>query len=308
MGTMTLVEFKLRTRDQLIAGIVEDIYTTNPIYAFVPWIGFAGSGVTVNREKAMGDAEFLAIGGTIAAKNPSAVERVTFEPTTCIGDAEINDLEVAMSGSDINDVVAMEVSSKSKSIGRKIQQGMASGDGTTPNMNSMASMVDSSQVVTVTGGDIFDDLDLLTTKIMSKDGITDWIQVPGRTALKIRTAYRALGGVPMIEVKMGNKTFKVMEFNGIPIFTNNFLSITETASGAALTGGALSSMFAGVWDDGTKKIGSAIIYPQAIAAGISVKNIGAKELKDEDIYRVKAYMNFASFNRRGLARMTDVPK
>ena len=33
MSTMTLVELKKRTRDQLIAGVVEDIYTTNPIYA-----------------------------------------------------------------------------------------------------------------------------------------------------------------------------------------------------------------------------------------------------------------------------------
>lgn len=303
---MTLVEFKKRTRDQLIAGVVEDIYTTNPIYAFMPWMGFAGTGISVNREQTIGDAQFLAIGGTITAKTPSAVEQVLFEPTTCIGDAEINDLQVAMSGSDINDVVTDEVSSKSKSIGRKLQAGVATGDGSSPNMNSMHSMIDSGQYATG-GAATFEMYDALIDLVKSKDGIVEWIQMHGRDLRAYRAMLRALGGtVPTIDVQMGNKTIKINEFNGIPIFQNDYLSITETAGGAALTGGALSSIYAGVWDDGTKKIGSAMIYPQAIPVGITVKNIGSKELKDEDIYRVKAYMNYAIFNRRSIARLTDM--
>ncbi len=306
MGTMTLPEFKKRTRDQLIAGVVEDIYTTNPIYAYVPWMGFAGSGISVNREAVMGDAQFLAIGGTITAKAPSEVEQVLFEPTTCIGDAEINDLQVAMSGSDINDVVTDEVSSKAKNIGRQIQNGIATGDGSSPNMNSMHSMIDSAQYAT--GGAL--DLsmyDALIDLVKSKDGIVDWIQMHGRDLRAYRAMLRTLGGTaPTIDIQFGNKTIKLNEFNGIPIFQNDYLSITETAGGAALTTGVLSSIYAGVWDDGTRKIGSAIIYPQAIPMGISVKNIGAKETMDEDIHRVKAYMNFAIFNKRSIARLTDM--
>ncbi len=306
MSTMTLVEFQKRTRDQLIAGVVEDIYTTNPIYNFIPWQGFAGSGISVNREVAMGDAEFLAIGGTITAKAPSEVEQVLFQPTTCIGDAEINELEVAMSGSDINDVVAMEVSSKSKNVGRKIQAGIATGDGSSPNMNSMFSMVDSAQYST--GGDATLEMyDALIDLVKSKDGQVDWIQMHGRDIRAYRTMLRALGGtVPTIDVQYGDKTIKINEFNGIPVFQNDYLSITETAGGAALTGGALSSIYAGVWDDGTKKIGSAMIYPEAIPMGISAKLIGEKEAKDESIYRIKAYMNYAIFNKRSIARLTDM--
>jgi hypothetical protein len=305
MGTMTLVEFKLRTRDQLIAGIVEDIYTTNPIYAFMPWIGFAGSGVSVNREETLGDAQFLAIGGTITAKAASAVDQVIFEPTTCIGDAEINELQIAMSGSDVNDVVATEISSKAKSVGRKIQLGVATGDGSSPNMNSMHSMIDSGQYAT--GGALtFDMLDELIDLVKSKDGQVDWMQANGRDIRAYRALCRKLGGVPMMEVKLGNRTIQVEEFNGIPMFQNDYLSVTETASGAALTTGVLSSMYAGVWDDGTKKVGAGIIYPEAIPAGISYKPIGEKETADEMIHRVKAYMNFAIFNKKGIARLTDL--
>lgn len=305
MPTMTLIEFKKRTRDQLIAGVVEDIYTTNPIYNEIPWIGFAGSGISVNRETTMGDAQFLAIGGTITAKAASAVTQVLFEPTTCIGDAEINKLQVAMSGSDMNDVVATEISSKAKNVGRQIQNGIATGDGSSPNMNSLHSMIDSGQYATG-GAGTFEMLDELIDLVKSKDGQVDWMMAHGRDIRMIRAMYRALGGVPMIEVQMGNRTIKVIEFNGIPIFQNDYLSITETAGGAALTTGVLSSIYAGVWDDGTKKIGAAIIYPEATVAGINVEPVGAMETKDEDIFRVKAYMNFAIFNKRGVARLTDM--
>lgn len=305
MATMTLVEFKKRTRDQLIAGVVEDIYTTNPIYQEIPWIGFAGSGISVNRETTMGDAQFLAIGGTITAKAASAVTQVLFEPTTAVGDAEINKLEVAMSASDVNDVVATEISSKAKTVGRLIQNGIATGTGTAPAMNSMHSMIDSTQYVTG-GAGTFEMLDALIDKVKSKDGQVDWLMAHGRDIRMIRSMYRALGGVPMREVQMGNKTIQIIEFDGIPIYQNDWLSITETAAGAALTTGALSSIYAGVWDDGSKKIGASIIYPQATVAGISVEPVGAMEAKDQDIWRIKAYMNFAIFNRRGIARLTDM--
>lgn len=310
MATMTLVEFKKRTRDELVQGVVEDIYTTNPIWAYIPWEGFAGSGISVNRETTLGDSQFLAIGGTITAKAASAVTQVLFEPTTCIGDAEINKLQIAMSGSDMNDVVAMEISSKAKSVGRALQNGIATGDGSSPNMNSLHSMVDSSQYTTSNGVGgaalTFNMLDELIDLVKSKDGIVEWIMCNGREIRKIRALYRALGGVPMIEVQMGNKTIQILEFNGIPIFQNDWLSVTETDDGAALTGGTQSSVYAGVWDDGTRKVGCAMIYPEATVAGIQVEPVGAMEAKDEDIYRVKAYTNFAIFNRRGVARLTGI--
>lgn len=309
MATMTLAEFKKRHRDQLVEGVVEDIYTTNAIWSSIPWIPFAGSGISVNREETIGDAEFLAIGGTITAKTPSEVTQILFEPTTAIGDAEINDLEIAMSGSDINDVISMEISSKSKSVGRLMQNGIATGTGTAPVMNSLPSMVDSGQYVTQTAGGValsFLALDEVIDLVKSKDGFVDWLMMNGRDIRAYRALNRSLGGVPMMEVQMGNRTIQIEEFNGIPIFQNDYLSITETDDGAALTGGDQSSVYAGVWDDGTKKIGASMIYPSASQMGISVENIGAMEAKDNRIFRIKAYMNFAIFNRRGVARLTGV--
>jgi len=304
---MTLAEFIKRTRDKLVAGVAEEILTTNPWFLICPWNSYAGSGITTNREKVLGDADFYGLGDTITSKTPSEVEPVLFRSTRVIGDAELDGLQVAESASDINDLRAMEVASKSKSIGRKIQLGMATGDGADPNYNSLHSMIDSGQYVTGGSGNIFDYLDALTQRVLSKDGLVDWIQLPGSQALKMRTAYRALGGVPMMEVQSGGRTFQVMEFNGIPCFTNNWLSTTETPGGGDLTGGDLSSIYAGNFDDGSYKTGVALIHPQATPAGISVEAIGKMETKDQEIYRVKSYSNFASFNKIGVARLTDMP-
>jgi hypothetical protein len=48
------------------------------------------------------------------------------------------------------------------------------------------------------------------------------------------------------------------------------------------------------------------IHPSAHPAGLIVEEIGAKESKDQQIVRVKSYVNFALFNHVGLARLTDI--
>jgi len=307
MSVMTYAEFIKRSTNQLEKGIAQEILTTNPIFTPMPWLSYQGSAIILNREAVMGDADFYGLDDTIAAKAPSQVSQVVYKATRIIGDAELDNLQVAESESSENDLMVTEVSSKAKSVGRKIQSGMATGTGADPQYKSLHSMIDSGQYVTGGSGDIFGYLDEAIAKILSKDGMVDWLMVHGRDARKIRTAYRALGGVPMSDVKHGNRTYQIMNFDGIPIFTNNWLSITETAGGAALTGGALSSIYAGNFDDGSKKVGVALIHPQASPVGIQVDNIGNKDDKDQRIIRVKSYSNFASFNKVGIARITDMP-
>lgn len=305
MAQMTLAEFILRTRDELIAGVAEQILTTNPIWNVLPWASYQGSGVTVNLEETEGDSQQIDIGDAITAKATSAVDPSLFRSTTTIGDAEINEMQIAESGSDINDVVAMEIASKAKSVGRKLQEGFSVGTGVAPAMNSFHSLTPAGQYIAFSGTDVFANLDALIDLVKSKDGFVDFIMCHGRDMRKIRTAYRALGGVPMVEVEAGDRTIQMASFEGIPIFQNDWLSITEIADGAALTGGALSSIYAGNFDDGTRKTGVAMIYPQQSEMGIGVEDIGPMEAADASIYRVKSYSNFALFNGVGVARLTD---
>jgi hypothetical protein len=310
MATQTLVEAAKLINNEIVQGVAEDIITTNPVWQVMPWTGYEGQALLVNRENALGDAQHLAIGGTITAKAAATFTQVPFTAVTTIGDAEMNGLVQAQSSSAGVDQTAVEVSSKAKSVGRLLQTGIATGTGVSPQLNSLHTLVDATQYTSASAGQAisFALLDELLFKVKSKDGEVDWLMMPARTVTSFRSLVRALGGITetMIFTMPNGRTRTVDTYNGIPIFTNDYLSVLETANGAALTGGALTSVYAGVWDDGSQKVGVSMIHPMSVAAGIQVEQVGVAETKDETIVRVKSYSNFASFNRRGVARLPSI--
>lgn len=310
MPTQTLVEAAKLINNQIAQGVAEDIITTNPIWNAIPWTGYEGQAILVNRENALGDAQHLAIGGTITAKAQSTFTRLTFTAVTTIGDAEMNGLVSAQSSGAGVDQLAIEIGSKAKSVGRLLQTGIATGTGSDPQLNSLHTLVDASQFTTASATQVLSLglLDELLNLVKAKDGDVDWIMMSGRTLRAYKALIRALGGITetMAFTMPNGTTRNVSVFEGIPIFQNDFLSVTETANGAALTTGALTSVYAGVWDDGSNRLGVAMIHPIAVPAGIVVEQVGVAEAKDESIVRIKAYANFASFNRRGVARLTSI--
>lgn len=310
MTSQTLAEAAKLINNQIIVGVAEDIITTNPIWNAMPWNGYDGQGFVHNRENALGDAQHLAVGGTITAKAAATFTQQIFTSTTTIGDAELNGLVAAESSSAGVDQLAVEISSKAKSVGRLLQTGMVNGAGTGATMNSVHSLCDSSQYTTASAGQAisFALLDELLDLVLAKDGEVDFIMMPTRTVRAYKTLVRALGGVneTMAFTMPNGTTRNVSVYEGVPIFTNAWQPIIETANGAAITGGALSSVYAGCFDDGSNKIGVSMIHPNGTPAGLAVEMVGAAEAKDEQIARVKSYSNFASFNRRGLARLPSI--
>lgn len=310
MATQTLAEAAKLISNEIVQGVAEDIITTNPVWSAIPWTGYEGQAILVNRENALGDAQHLAVGGTITAKAAATFTQVPFTSVTTIGDAEMNGLVQAQSSGAGVDQLAVEVSSKAKSVGRLLQTGIATGTGVSPQLNSLHTLVDASQYTTASAGQAisFALLDELLNLVKAKDGQVDWLMMPARTLRAYKVLVRALGGVnESMPFTMPNGTTRnVSVYEGIPIFQNDYLSVVETANGAALTGGALTSVYAGVWDDGSQKVGVSMIHPIAAPAGIVVEPIGAAEAKDETIVRVKSYSNFASFNRRGVARLPSI--
>ena len=310
MATQTLAEAKKLINNQIVVGVVEDIITTSPIWSSIPWTGYEGQAMLVNRENALGDAQHLAIGGTITAKAAATFTQVPFTAVTTIGDAEMNGLVQAQSSAAGVDQLATEISSKAKSVGRLLQTGIATGTGTSPQLHSLHTLTDATQFTTAAATQVlsFELLDELLSLVKAKDGEVDFIMMAGRTLRSYKILVRALGGImeTMVFTMPNGTTRTVSAYEGIPIFQNDYLSVTETANGAALTTGVLTSVYAGCFDDGTNKVGVSMIHPMSVPAGIQVEKVGVAETKDETIMRVKSYSNFASFNRRGLARLTSI--
>ena len=87
------------------------------------------------------------------------------------------------------------------------------------------------------------------------------------------------------------------------MFKNNYLAVDEDKGTAT---GVCTSLYAGCWDDGSRKVGVAGIHPSSVPAGIQVSMVGEAETKDMEIIRLKQYANFAVYNRRGLARLSGI--
>ena len=308
MASQTLAEAKKLVQDQLIMGVVQDIIDINPMYSLLPFAGYSGQAILVNRENALGDAGLYAVDATITNKAAATFTQVPFTSTKLIGDVELDGLVQAQSVGGGVDQLAVEISSKAKAVGRLFQQGIATGTGTSPQMNSLHSLVDSGQFTTASAGQAlsFALLDELLDLVLSKNGDVDWLMMPARTIRSYKILLRALGGTSATEVLSLPDGRQVIGYEGIPIFKNSFLSVVETANGAALAGGALASVWAGNFDDGSEKIGVAGIHPIAVPAGIQIEMIGKQEARDNDIVRVKQYANFCNFNRKGLARLPSI--
>jgi len=308
MASMTLAQAQIFIQNQVVRGVVQDIISVNPFFSILPFEAYSGEAILVNRELALGGVDFYNVDAVITDKDASTFEQTPFTATKLIGDVEMDGLVQAQGESDGVSMLATQISSKAKHVGRKFQQGMATGSGAAPQMHSLHSLCDASQYTEASEGQAlsFELLDALLEKVVSKDGEVDCILMAPRTMRSYKALLRSLGGTPadwVVSLPDGRTT---IGYEGIPIFRNDYLSTTETANGAALTGGNLTSVWAMNVDDGTRGIGVAGIHPVGVPAGVLVETVGVMENKDSELVRVKQYANFVNFNRRGLARLTSI--
>lgn len=301
MPTVTLAESAKLTQDTLISGLIETIVEVNPLYEMLPFTEIEGNALAYNRELALGDVQFLAVGGTITAKNPATFTKVTSELTTLIGDAEVNGL-IQATRSDHMDQTATQVASKAKSIGRQYQLSMITGDGTGSSFTGMLGLVAAGQTLTAgaNGAQLtFEFLDQLLDMVKDKDGQVDYIMSSFSMRRKYFTLLRALGGAGINEVMTLPSGRQVPTYRGVPWFVNDYIPTNQVqgSSGAITT-----TIFAGTFDDGSNKYGISGLTARG-AAGLRIQNVGPKENADETITRVKMYCGFANFSQLGLAAL-----
>lgn len=297
MASVTLVESAKLAQDQLIAGVIENVVTTNPIYEFLPFMEIEGNALTYNRENALGDVQYLGVGGTITAKGAATFTKVTASLTTLLGDAEVNGL-IQATRSNLTDQKASQVGSKAKSLGRKYQETMVIGDGTSDTFTGMVSLCAAGQKIAVNGAYDLDKLDALMDLVKDKDGQVDYFMMPARSVRTYYAFLRALGGASINEVINLPSGRRLPAYRGVPIFTNDWIP-TNGGSGSDTT------IFAGTFDDGSNKVGISGLTAVG-EAGIRVEEVGVKETADETITRVKMYCGLALFSSLGLAALTGV--
>lgn len=303
MASVTLSESAKLSQDMLVAGVIENVITVNPFFDMLPFEGIEGNALKYSRENALGDVQVAGVGSTITAKNPATFTEVTSSLTTIIGDAEVNGLIQATRSNKVSQK-ATQIASKAKSVGRKFQDMLINGSGASNEFSGLLSLVDSSKIVSAgtNGANLdFGFLDQLLDLVTDKDGQVDFLMMNRRTIRAYKALLRALGGASINEVVEMPSGAKVPVYNGIPIFSNDWIPTNQT-KGTATTA---TTVFAGTFDDGSMTHGIAGLTASD-AAGIQIQDVGASETKDEEITRVKWYCGLANYNLNGLAALNGI--
>lgn len=299
MASVTLSESAKLAQDELVAGVIENIITVNPFFDVLPFDGIDGNALAYNRENVLGDVQVLGVGGTITAKAAATFTQVTSTLTTIIGDAEVNGLIQATRSGDGNDQQAVQIASKAKSVGRKYQDMLVNGTGSSNEFDGMLNLVANNQkAVTGTNGKAldFEVLDELIDLVTDKDGEVDYFMLNGRTLRSYMALLRGLGGASINEVVQLPSGREVPGYRGVPMFRNDWVPINQTKG----SGSNQTTIFAGTLDDGSRMHGIAGLTAEQ-AAGIQVVPVGESETKDESITRIKWYSGLALFSEKGLA-------
>lgn len=313
MSSVTLVESAKLALNELAAGVIENIITINRMFEVLPFDDIDGNALAYNRENVLGDVDVYTVGDTIAAKNPASFTNVTSSLTSIIGDAEVNGLIQATRSGDGNDQKAIQIASKAKSAGRKFQDMLVNGTGSSNQFADLLSLVDPGQQLycdtngdvigtTTNGGPIgFKALDALIDLVVDKDGQVDYIAMNARTIRSYLALLRALGGAHVTEVVTLPSGAQVPSYRQIPIFRNDWIPLTQTRGGT----NTCTSVIAGTFDDGSRRYGISGLTAKN-AAGLSIEEVGVHQSRDETITRVKWYCGLANYNAKGLAVLSGV--
>lgn len=311
MASVTLAESAKLAQDELVAGVIEEIVTVNQIFNLLPFDGIEGNALAYNRENAIGAAGVGGVGDSITTdvtnpitavaggKAAATFTRVSSTLTTIIGDAEVNGLIQATRSGDGNDQKAVQVASKAKHLGRIYQYLLVNGTGASDQFEGVISLCTAGQTVDtgVNGSALtFPILDELMDLVTDKDGDVDYIMMHSRTLRSFRALLRGLGGAGINETIELPGGYRVLSYNGVPIFRNDWIPIDQTKGGSSNT----TTIFAGTFDDGSRTHGIAGLTASKMS-GINVVEVGESEDKDESITRVKWYAGLALFSELGLS-------
>ena len=200
-----------------------------------------------------------------------------------------------------NNQKGIQVASKAKGIARQYQDLFINGDATSApkQFDGLAKLVPAAQTKDYAQAAFaLEVLDEMISGVKSKDGVVDFFMMPDMAIRKYFSVLRGLGGAYIGETVTLPGGGQVPSYRNVPIFRNDWIAVT----GSPVKTGDL---YAGVWDDGSRKLGVAGLT-SVNQSGIFVTEIGEAEDTNNTITRVRFYAGLAVFSQLGIFRAQNV--
>lgn len=305
---ITLAEAANRSNDVVVQGIIETIIKESPLLAMIPWdMDVVGTAATYVRELAMATAGRHEVGGTWTESTPTTEQKTVALKVYGL-DADVDSF-LARTRSNINDLEGDVIEGAAKALAHLVEE-----DGIYGDPDSDSKMIDglhefcedgpATQTIaqgttTTPDGLALEFLDKVIDAV--RPGKPDFLITTRAVRNKMSSYARAL--TSPITYEPNEFGHRVMFYDGIPLFTSDFMKDTEVITNGGLevtaaTGGASSSLFAvKVGQDGLHGLSN---------GGVIIEPVGALETKDARRHRIKWYLNFALGGQLSIARLGGI--
>ena len=288
------VEAQKLSNDQLRQGVLENIITSDELFAVLPFQPVNGKALVYNRENALGSAAFVDTDDTIT-ESAATFTKITSLLKRIVGDVDVDDF-LQGTHSDTTDQASVQISTKAKVVGRTYANKLVNGDesGTPKEFDGLLNIVSAGQTLDVATNGAALAYDHL-------DDLMDKVKIPGqrvfimnsRTVRAFLGLQRALGGANPEHVQLPGIGSPVPSYRGIPILRNDYVPINQTHG----TETAATSIFLATLDENEGLSGLMAEFQ----AGIEVKLVGPVQDKDATRYRVRWYVSLALMSDLALA-------
>lgn len=294
------------TQDMLLRGVIETMITESAILKYLPFLTVTGSAVTYNQEQTLATAEWHAVNG------PWATSEMTVQQKTAAlkilgGDADV-DAFLQQTYSNKNDIQALVVQSKAKSLAYAFNQAFFYGDsardanifdGITTQAGTpvvgFGNLDNTNRAFAAAANGTVLDLPTMDQLIDAiKPGKPDVLFMSKRSRRKLSGLRRASGN--LLEVTVDQFGQRAMMYDGIPIEVDENIPDTEAVG---TSGAVCSSIFA-------LKFGYQTGVCGLQNGGIQAIPVGNLETKDAVRTRLKWYCGMAIFRPISYVRLAGV--
>ena len=264
------IDFVSGTCKEDIQTIIDAMVSISPFFHLIPFDHVDGNTLAYHRQQT--DETF--------ARAYSSLAEIPY-------DAEINPLVAATNTEEyVESVLLAKIKCGAKAIGRMFLQSVISGN-LFPGLLQLCS--DNQKVNTGDNGSrlSFSILDELIDKTSAWGEKTEFFMMPARTIRSYKAMLRAMSK-DYPTVRVGNDD--VISYEKIPIFRNDYISLTQKKGSAIET----TTIFAGSFDTGNRDGGLSGLFVKNSAGGFSVEPIeGGK--------RIRWFAGLALFSEKKLA-------
>ncbi len=302
---VTLTEAAKYTTNMVRKGVLEQIVKDTMVLQRLPFEDIVGNAMQYLRENSLAGADFYAPNETWN-ESTGDVTQVTASITILGGDADVDNFLKA-TRADKTNFEATTVDNKAKAVKHTFLDYFYYGDTTlsAKAFNGLHKIVDTNMVIhqgTGSTGAALSLANLDKALDLVLDGKPDWIICNKNLRRRIKQYILSTGNLALSNKDdYGNR---VMEYDGVDIYVDDFIGQVETISSAAYsakTGGATTTLFTG-------RFGNQDILGLQ-NGGLEVKSLGQLNTKDAKRWRIKWYTGLAlmrTFAFADIDGITDV--